>query len=256
MRFEKFFASLLVAVVAPAGVSRAISYDFLPVAQTGTFTSQYTSNNGNGTINVTDSFSPGGAGPSENINTAIYPSSFTTLFPGTGLVQGHLAQTVYNHTSLVEFDLVNYSLSGSTVFGVWNMTNEVTPPPGGNPVYRLEILDASLTVLPLTGMNIIGNQDNQTQVQGQQNLDLNLGTGEFSPGASINGGVGTHTNAIFMDNLPATARYIRVYGDLPPLNLIGDGVGYYFAEVVPEPASLGMFAMAFASGCLMRRRSR
>lgn len=254
MRFEKSFAFLLVAVLIPAGVSRATSYDFLPVTQTGTDTSRFNSNNFNGYIDATDSFSSGGRGTQSNQNSLIYPSTFTTLFPGTGQVQGHLAITIYNHTSLVEFNLNNYALSASTVFGVWNMTNEVTPPPGGNPVYRLEVLDGNLNVLPLTGINIIGNQDNQTQVQGQQNLDLNLGNGEFSPGASINGGSGVHTNAIFMDNLPSAAKYIRVYGDLPPLNNIGDGVGYYFAEVVPEPTSLGLIAIIFALGLPTRRQ--
>jgi hypothetical protein len=256
MRITSLLAVTTVALLVSTNAASAI-YDFLPVAQTGTDTSQYTSNNFNGNIDVTDTFSSGGRGTQSNQNNLIFPSTFTNTFPGTGQVQGHLAITVYNHTSLVEFDLNNYNLSSSTVFGVWNMTNEVLAGPGGNPVYRLEVLDINFIPLPLTGINIFANQDNQTQVQGEQKLMLDLNTGEFYPGVPINGGINgpdTHTDAIFMDSFPTGTKYIRVYGDLPALNPIGDGVGYYFAELVPEPGTAGVLLLAGVAGLARRRR--
>ena len=144
-------------------LSSAATYDFLTVTGNGipgnAAFSQFNSSNGNGFINVRHNFSPGGAGADDNDNPLIFPSQFTTLFPGTGQVQGHLAQTVYNQTSTITFDLSNYSVSNTTVFGIWNITNEVTPPPGGPAVYRVEMLDAGNNPLSLTGLNLIGNQD-------------------------------------------------------------------------------------------------
>jgi hypothetical protein len=236
-----------------AETASAVQYGFLPCASTGTFTSQFTSNVGNGVINVTDSFPTGGAGASENLNSAIFPSQFTTLFPGTGQVQGHLAQTVYNHTSVVTFDLTGYNLSSSTVFGMWNTTDEVTAPVGGSPVYRVQLIDAGGFQVNPT-FNLIGNQDNQTQVPGRHQMVMS-GTGEITPGALINGGAGTHTDAAFWDNIPAGTKKIIVYADLPPLNPIGDGVGYYFAEAVPEPGTLSAFAIG-GLALLRRRRAR
>src|SRR5450432_890576 len=253
MRIRNLLGSAFIVVLGVTSASRAVSYNFLTVASTGTSTSQFTSGNGNGVINVSDTFSSGGAGGADNINTAIFPSQFTTLFPGTGQVQRHLAQTIYNHTSVVTFDLTGYALTTSTVFGIWNITDEVSPPVGGNPVYRVQLIDSSNNPQVPSTFNLIGNQDNQTQVSGKHQLVMNTSTGEISPGALINSG-GTHTDAAFWDNIPVGTKQIIVYGDLPPLNTIGDGVGYYFAEVVPEPASLGL--LGIATLLMSRRRSR
>ena len=81
---------------------------------------------------------------------------------------------------------------------------------------------------------------------------MNTSTGEITPGALINS-FGTHTDAAFWDNIPVGTKQIIVYGNLPPLNTLGDGVGYYFAEVVPEPSSfafsvLGLFSLGIF-GC-------
>jgi MYXO-CTERM domain-containing protein len=240
-----------IALVISTSISQAAVYSFLNVASTGTSTSQFTSSNGNGFINVSHTFSPGGAGASDNVNTAIFPSQFLALFPGTGQVQGHLAQTVYNHTSVVTFDLTNYNLSSSTVFGVWNTSDEVP-----QPAYRIELIDAGNNPVAPTTFNLIGNQDNETQVAGRSQLLLNTLTGDLSAGAVINAG-GTHTNAAFWDSIPAGTKQIIVYGNLPPLNNIGDGVGYYFAEVVPEPSSIvlaGLGLLALGSYGAWRRR--
>ena len=247
--------ALITAAAFLGSLSTALpaAYDFLTVTSTGTFTSQFNSLNGNGFINATDTFSPGGAGLSENINTAIYPSQFTTLFPGTGLVQGHLAQTVYNHTSVVIFDLTGYALSATTVFVMWNTTDEVTPPVGSAPVYRIQLLDAFNNVVSPTTFNLVGNQDNQTQVAGRHQMVLNPATGDITPGALINAS-GTHTDAAFWNNIPAGTKQIIVYADLPPLNLLGDGVGYYFAEVVPEPTTLALGLVSLGLFAARRRR--
>jgi hypothetical protein len=228
----------------------AVQYSFLNVASTGTATSQFTSGYGNGVINVSHVFSPGGAGASDNINTAIFPSSFPTLFPGTGLVQGHLAQTVYSHTSVVTFDLTAYNLSPTTVFGIWNTTDEVPLP-----AYRVELIDSLNNPVPPATFSLIGNEDNATQVQGRHQLVLNTATGDIVAGALLNAG-GTHMDAAFFDNIPAGTKQIIVYGNLAPLNLIGDGVGYYFAEVVPEPSSFVLCGLGLAALALYAVRRR
>ncbi|MGA2440882.1 MAG: PEP-CTERM sorting domain-containing protein [Tepidisphaeraceae bacterium] len=236
-------------------VSLAVNYDFLPIISTGPASSQFQSLNYNGVINVTDAFSSGGAGGFDNINTAIFPSSFPVLFPGSGQVQGHLAQTVYNHTSTVTFDLTGYTLSSSTVFGIWNITDEVTAPVGGPAVYNVQLIDANNNQVAPSTFTLfgLGNEDDVGQVAGRSRLLMNTATGDLSAGAVINPN-GTHTDAAFWYNIPTTTKEIIVYGNLPPLNNIGDGVGYYFAEVeVPEPASLSMLA---AGALLMLRRRR
>jgi hypothetical protein len=105
----------------------------------------------------------------------------------------------------------------------------------------------------------MGNQDNQTQVQGKHSLVMNTSNGEVTFGGTINGGVGTHTDAAFWRNIPITTQEIRVYADLPALNTIGDGVGYYFAELtsVPEPGSFALCALGlFSLSAFRRRRGR
>ncbi|MFO0830955.1 MAG: PEP-CTERM sorting domain-containing protein [Phycisphaerales bacterium] len=248
------------SLVAPAHAS---AYDFLTVtgnsvAGNGAYT-QFNSVNGNGWIGTTHAFSsPAGAGPFDNSNTAIN-SQFPNLFPSTGPVQGHLAMTVYGYQSVVTFHMQNYSISpSSTVFGIWNITDEVSWPsgPGGpsRPVYRMELLDSVNGVTNPTMLLPFGtgNDQNSLDVQGRHNLNLNPATGELYPGASIPGSI--HTNAAFFYNIPATTLEIRIYADLPTLNPIGDGVGYYFAEQhVPAPASLGLMTIA-AIGMSRRRR--
>ena len=249
----------VIACLSSITAALAVQYDFLTVSGNGiggnAATSQFMSSNGNGVISVSHSFSaPAGAGSSDNINTAIFPSQFTTLFPGTGQVQGHLAQTVYNYQSVITFDLTGYNLSPTTVFGMWNTTDEVTASPGGPYVYQVQLIDAGNVQVNPTSFNLIGNQNNQTQVQARHQLVMNTSTGEITFGATLNPS-GTHTDAAFWDNIPAGTKKIIVYGDLPPLNTIGDGVGYYFAEVVPEPASGAVSACGLLSlGVLGRRR--
>lgn len=252
--------AMAIVFLGSTSASLAATYDFLTVTGNGiggnSATSQFTSSNGNGFINVTHLFSSGGAGGADNNNTLIFPSQFTTVFPGTGQVQGHLAQTVYNHTSVVTFDLTNYNLSTSTIFGMWNTTDEVTPPVGGAPVYQIQLIDSSNVQVNPTTFNVYGKQDNQTQVAGKHEMDMNPATGEITPGLLINAG-GIHTSATFWDNIPTGTKQIIVYGDLPPLNNIGDGVGYYFAEVVPEPSSFVLSALGLLSlGMFTRRRRR
>ena len=238
--------------LASTSASLAVQYDFLTVATTGLDTSQFISLNGNGFIDVSHVHTAGGAGVADNNNALIFPSQFTTLFPGTGLVQGHLAQTVYGHTSLVVFDLTNYNLSPTTVFGIWNTTDEVQLP-----AYRVQLIDSSNNTVSPTTFNLIGNQDNQTQVQGRHQLVMNTLTGDITAGALLNPN-GTHMDAAFWDNIPVGTKQIFVLGNLPPLNPIGDGVGYYFAEVViPEPSSFVISALGlFSLGIFGSRRRR
>jgi PEP-CTERM motif len=236
------------------------TYIFLPVTGNGiggnAATSQFTSANGYGVINVTHSFSPSGAGPDDNNNAAIFPSMFSTVFPGTGNVQGHLAQTKYSSSSVVTFDLTGYTMLSTTVFGMWNTTDEATQPP-----YRIELIDAASNPVPPTTFTTFGTQDNTGagQPNGRHQMVLNSATGDISAGAVINGGVGIHTNALFWNMIPTGTKEIRVYGNLSPLagNIAGDGVGYYFAELmVPEPATCVLMAIGLMGVLAFRQSSR
>ena len=259
-----FCATAAASSCALAPSAHATTYDFLTVSGNGvagngalsTFNSVQTGGNYNGWIDVTHSFSsPSGVGQYDNNNTLIN-SQFPNLFPGTGPVQGHLAMTVYGYQSVVTFKMQNYNISPSgTMFGIWNITDEVSWPvgPGGQPrpVYRMELLDLNNGVTTPSMILKYGNDQNSLDVAGRHNLDFDPTTGELYPGNSISGSV--HTNAAFFYNIPATTLEIRIYADLPTLNTIGDGVGYYFAEPhVPAPASTGVLALA-ALG-LRRRR--
>lgn len=232
----------------------AVQYDFLTCTPTGATTATFNSpGNGNGFITVTQTFSAGGAGAQNNNSAAIFPSTFTNLFPGTGLVQGQLTQTVYNHNSTVTFNFANYNLTQNTVFGIWNVTDEVTANPGTPFIYRVSVLDGGSATLAPTTWNFIGRQQNQTQVQGSHQLVLNQTNGDLILGSSLSGS--THTDAIFFDQLilGTGTTQITVTANLPPLNSIGDGVGYYFAEVhVPEPATAA--ALLLTTPIFRRRR--
>ena len=257
-----------VAVIGACGAFATgahAAYDFLTVSGNNVagngafsqFNSVQTGANYNGWIDVSHSFSsPAGVGGFDNNNTAI-SSQFPNLFPGTGPVQGHLAMTVYGYQSVVTFHMQNYNISpASTIFGIWNITDEVSWPSGPGspprPVYRMELLDSNAGVTMPSMILPYGNDQNSLDVQGRHNLDFNPSTGELFPGISIPGSV--HTNAAFFYNIPSTTLEIRIYADLPTLNTIGDGVGYYFAEQhVPAPASAGLLAIA-ALGLGRRRR--
>jgi len=248
---RRLAVALAIACLAPTGAALAVQYQFLPV--TGNLisgnlgTSQFTSLQGNGVINVTRTFSVGGAGGFDNDNPAIFPSSFEALFPSTAPVQGHLTVTNVNSTSVVTFDLTNYALSSSTVFGIWNMSDEASA------LYRMELIDVASAVQPPTTFNLIGNQDNETQVAGRRTLVLDNATGNLNVGAVINAG-GTHTDAAFWTNIPLGTKQIIIRGNLPQLNS-GDGVGYYFAEiVVPEPISFVCLAIGLLCMAPFRRR--
>lgn len=261
-RWGLVVALAILATAAPSFAAVYPGYSFLPVTtSTGTGNTTFTQFTGTqGVITVTHSFSAGGAGTADNQNflAGFHPADFTNTFPGAGnnMIQGHLAQTVYNHTSQVEFDMQGYSITPNTVFGIWNTTDEVTAPVGGNPVYRVQLLIANTLTNP-TMLSYMGNQDNQAQVQGRHSLVMNLSNGEITPGGTINGGVGTHTDAAFWRRIPATTQKIIVFGDLPPLNNIGDGVGYYFAELVPEPSSLSLLMIGlFSVRAIFGRRQR
>lgn len=260
-------AVLLALVLGWTQLTLGAPYDFLSVsgnnvAGNGASTT-FTSNNSNGVITVTHNFSsPAAVGYGDNNNALIYPSQFTTLFPGTGLVQGHLAMTVYGdpnspqpggniNTSTVVFNLTGYTGNLSTlVFGIWNTTDEVTLP-----VYDVKIKDAGNNIVAPT-FNLIGNQDNQTQVAGSHMMQMDA-FGNITAPTPLGGS--THTDAIFFDNIPFGTQEIIVTANLPQLNLIGDGVGYYFAEPIPEASSLILSALGAMGGValfLRRRLSR
>jgi hypothetical protein len=251
----KTFFAIALALVWGITSSAQAAYDFLTITGNNlggnAAFSQFQSVNGNGVINVTHSYSAGSPAVSDNINSAIFPSRFEALFPGTGQVQGHLAQTNDNSISTVTFDLTGYNLSPQTVFGIWNITDEAS----GQPHYRVELRDSLNTPQPPTTFNLIGKQDNETQVAGRSRLDMDLSTGNLTATVLINPS-GTHSNAAFWDNLPVGTQRIIVYGNLPDLNT-GDGVGYYFAEVhIPEPSGIVLSIAGLSCIAIFRRRER
>jgi hypothetical protein len=266
---EKVLLTVLMAMfLGWASTSRAVQYNFLNVSGNnipgpGVNCSTFTSNLGNGVINVTHVFpSANGWGSQDNINTAIFPSAFPILFPGTGNVQGHLAMTMYGdpnnppptrNTSQVIFDLTTYTgnLPG-LVFGIWNTTDQVN-----QPAYNIQLRDGSGNLVsPLTaGISIFGNEDNQYQA-GAHMEQLNLSTGDITCPTQINGGNGVHTDALFFNNIPAGYQQIIVNASLDPLNNIGDGVGYYFAEIVPEPTTVTLVGLSVVGLLTVIRRKR
>jgi hypothetical protein len=255
------FAAALAAailVVGSTSIASALTYNFLSVTGNnipgnGAF-SQFSG--AKGVIPVSHSFSIGGAGPQDNDNAAIFPSQYTTVFPGTGNVQGHLAQTLYGNASIVTFDLTAYAdTPTATVFGMWNTTDEVA-----QPAYRIELIDGFGNPVPPTTFTTFGTQDNTggAGVNGRHQMVLNSLTGDITAGAVINGGIGIHTNALFWTGIPAGTQKIVVYGKLGPIpgNNQGDGVGYYFVEVVPEPASFALLSMGVLFAASYFGRSR
>jgi hypothetical protein len=252
----RFSAIFVAMILVWSSASLAATYDFLTVSGNGLggnlASSTFTSTNGNGVINVTHtSPSLSAWGTLDNVNTAIYPSQFTTLFPGSGIVQGHLAMSMYNDQTTVIFDLTSYTGNlPALVFGIWNTTDEVALP-----AYNVQLLDASNSLVPPTTFNLIGNQDNQLQVAGRHMMQLITTNGDITAPTLINTN-GVHTDAMFFDGIPVGTKQIIVTGHLGPLNTIGDGVGYYFAEVVPEPATIVLVGLSLVGFLTVIRRKR
>jgi hypothetical protein len=238
-----------------ANSSLAVQPRFLTVQVTGLDTSQFNSLNNNGYIDVTHVHAGLGAAPADNINTAIN-NKFELLFPGTGFVDGHLAQTHYASQLEVHFSLANYNITGKTIFGMWNTSDEVSWPvgPGGppRPVYSLKVMQNNI-IGPPTTFDLIGNQDNEADVQAHTMLMMDPNSGDITPGVVLNNN-GKHMDAAFWKKIPKNAQEIILYGDLPPLNFQGDGIGFYFADV-PEPATalLACLSLMLLSASTRRR---
>jgi hypothetical protein len=150
---------------APAAPYTFMSVSGTNVPRNGVAVSTFTSGLGNGFITVdhnsTTPNSLGNWGAQDNKNSFIIPSKFATLFPGSGNVQGHLAQSMYGdpnpppgapapipNVTTVTFHLNNYfGYLPDLAFGIWNTTTEV-----GMPVYNIQLMDASNAIVsPLHG---------------------------------------------------------------------------------------------------------
>ena len=253
-----------------SSATQAAQYDFLSVSgnwpQTGNAAATtFSSNNLNGVITVSHIFSsPAAVGYADNDNALIFPSQFTSLFPGTGQVQGHLAMTVYGdpnglppggniNTSQVIFDLTAYTgYLPDLMFGIWNTTTEV-----GSPVYNVQLMNASNVIVSPSTVAVYGNADNTGSggVLGLHQMLFTSSSGDISFSNAILNPSGVHTDAMFLYGIPLSTKEIIVTANLPPLNTIGDGVGYYFAEqVVPIPPAVWLFGSALGVMGVMRRK--
>jgi hypothetical protein len=193
-------------------------YDFLPVTIPGTG-GKFTSPNGNGFITVQTA-----GGPFLGLNNTVYSSQFPNLFAPSGTVQGYLAQADNNAFYTVTFNLSNYALSPSTVFGIWNITEETD-------LYKVEVFDCANTLIapPFPPyFNFMGWDDDALSGNiGWYHMTLNPSTGFLSTAPFLASGI--DCDAAFWNNLPPNACKIVVTGRLGP----ADGVVFYFAE--PKP---------------------
>jgi hypothetical protein len=252
-----------------SSATQAAQYDFLSVSgnwpQTGNAAATtFSSNNLNGVVTVSHIFSsPAAVGYADNDNALIFPSDFTSLFHGTGQVQGHLAMTVYGdpnspggniNTSQVIFNLTAYTGNlPDLMFGIWNTTTEV-----GSPVYNIQLRDASNVIVAPSTLTVYGNADNtgSGQVLGYHQMLFTPSSGDISFSNAILNASGVHTDAMFLNGIPLGTKEIIVTANLPPLNTIGDGVGYYLAEqVIPVPPAVWLFGSALGVMGWMRRKA-
>ena len=235
----------------------AIPYSFMSVSGTnvpgnGTAVSTFTSGLGNGIITVdhnsTTPNSLGNWGTQDNINSAIIPSKFATLFPGSGNVQGHLAQSMYGdpnpprafrppipNVTTVTFHLTTYTgYLPALVFGIWNTTTEV-----GQPVYNVQFMDASNAIVSPSTVSILGNDDNTgtAGVLGLHQMLFTPSSGDITFSNTILNNSGVHTDALFFNGIPVGTQGNHRDRHTTRAEQLGDGVGYYFAEPVPEPST-------------------
>jgi hypothetical protein len=210
--------ALLAAVVLAAGSAHAIVYDFLPVTITSFNSGYFTSSNGNGIITVTNT-----GGPWESLNSTVYVSAFTNLFPANVPVQGWLSQVanlaVYTNT----FYLDNYTLTSNTVFGIWNITEETN-------TYHLQLFDKNNTLIsPPFNWNFIGYDDNIWPPDvniAWYHMNLNNGDGYFYPFKYKTNGI--DCDGAFWNKIPTNTARIVFTGVMNTTN--HDGVAFYFAE--------------------------
>ena len=125
------------------------------------------------------------------------------------------------------------------------------------PVYNVQLMDASNAIVSPSTVNILGNDDN-TGTTGVPRLASDA---YFTPCRrhhvpnTILNNSGVHTDALFFNRLPLGTQEIIVTATLPALNNLGDGVGYYFAEPVPEPAAFVLGGLG-AMGIWIAKRRR
>ncbi len=267
--------ALTVLLAGWTSTALATPYSFMSVSGTnvpgnGIAVSTFTSGL-HGTITVdhnsTTPNSLGNWGAQDNLNSYVIPSKFATLFPTSGNVDGHLAQSMYGdpnppvgfpapipNVTTVTFDLTTYTgYLPDLMFGIWNTTIEV-----GMPVYNVQLMDASNAIVPPSTLNVYGNDDNtgSAGVLGYHKMLFTPSSGDITFSNAVLNASGIHTDAIFLNNLPLGTKQIIVTATLPALNNLGDGVGYYFAEPVPEPSSFVLAAMGLASLVVFRRRRK
>jgi len=218
-------ASTLV-VLLPALQVHGATYDFFPVAITGSKTATFTSTNGNGVIYATTD----GTLPISGNNVAA-TSQFTNLFQPSGPVPGW--QTRYDNNAVYSnvFDLTAFTLSSNTVFGMWNITQETN-------TYLLQLFAGNTQIAPPFNWNFIGYDDNvwppDVLISGfHMNLDFN--TGIFNPTNYPASGPKIDCDGAFWNKIPTNATKMVLTGHLNSTNM--DGVVFYFAEP-REPCSI------------------
>jgi hypothetical protein len=137
-------------------------------------------------------------------------------------------------------DLINWGVDAETMFSIEDALDRL--------LYRLELLDATLTPLSLAGVQL--SQHNMFFAGIVQDYDLSLDpvTGVISVVQVHDSGdptAGRHSGMAVFSNLPASTRYVRLYvGGTGAQTRDGLRIGLSASAPVPEPSVMALLAAA------------
>jgi hypothetical protein len=158
-----------------------------------------------------------------------------------GTVTGQPHPTLINPGDLImTIDLANFGVDAETTFGLADMQDTA--------YYRLELLDAALAPLSLSGVQVTNY--NLTYISGgliaDEDITLNTSTGALRLNFIHDaGGTYRHSGLGLFTNLPLATRYIRLYSNAPGFQLGSEGIQIYLGgSAVPEPALATLLAAA------------
>ena len=170
-----------------------------------------------------------------------------------GTVTGQPHPTFLNPGDLImTLDLANFGVDAETTFGLADMQDTA--------YYRLELLDAALTPLSLSGVQL--TPYNITYLAGgliaDEDITLNTATGALRLNFIHDaGGTYRHSGLALFTSLPLATRFIRLYSNAPGFQLATEGIQVYLGgSAVPEPGLTGLLIIAAMLALRRRRASR